>query len=76
MIHSPKLIVVANGEHQTGVGFTLGETIRFEGLEFIADRFSSLSLSPEGKDLSVVFMGMVHSGGANSLVSKQPSRPS
>jgi hypothetical protein len=31
-------------------------------LEFITDCFDSLSLSPEGNDSSVVFVGMVHSG--------------
>jgi hypothetical protein len=35
MVHSPKLIIVANGEHQTSGGLTLGESIRFGSLEFI-----------------------------------------
>jgi hypothetical protein len=61
MVHSPKPTIVADGNHHNGVGFILGETICFGSLEFITDRFSSLSLSPEGNDLGVVFMGMVHS---------------
>jgi hypothetical protein len=45
-----------------GTGFALGETIRFGSLEFIANHFSSMGLSPEGNDLGTVFVGMVHSG--------------
>jgi hypothetical protein len=36
MVHSLKLAIVANDEHQACDGFTLGETIRFGSLEFIA----------------------------------------
>jgi hypothetical protein len=32
------------------------------GLEFITNRFDSLSLSPEGNDSGAVFVGIVHSG--------------
>jgi hypothetical protein len=56
IIHSPKLAVIANGEYQTSVGFALGETICFESLKFITDRFGNLSLSPEGNDSGNVFM--------------------
>jgi hypothetical protein len=61
MIQLAKLFVV-NDEHQTDVGFTLDETICFGSLEFIADCFGNLSLSPEGNDSGTVFVGMVHSG--------------
>jgi hypothetical protein len=62
MVYSPKLTFVANGNNSTGVGLTLGKTIRFGSLEFTADRFSNLSLYPVGNDLGVIFVGMVHSG--------------
>jgi hypothetical protein len=61
MAHSPKPIIIANGNTLTGVGFTLGETIRFGSLEFIADHFGVLSRSSEVNDSDIVFMGMVHS---------------
>jgi hypothetical protein len=62
MVHSLKPIVVANGNNLTDVGFTLSKTIRFGSLEFIVDRFGDQSLSPEGNDSCVIFVGMVHSG--------------
>jgi hypothetical protein len=46
----------------TSVEFTSGKTIRFGSFEFIADRFGDLSLSPEGNDSGVIFVGMIHSG--------------
>jgi hypothetical protein len=58
---SPKLTIVANSEHQTGDGFALAETIRFGRLEFITVSFGDMSLSPEGNDSSVIFVGLVHS---------------
>jgi hypothetical protein len=60
MVHSLKHTVINGGNHQTGIGFALGETIHFGSLEFITDLFSNLSLSPEGNDSGSVFMGMVH----------------
>jgi hypothetical protein len=47
MLHSLESIVVVDGNHQS--------------MEFIADRFGCLSLSPNRKDSSDVFVGMVHS---------------
>jgi hypothetical protein len=61
MLHSQKLTTVTNSNHQTSVGFILGETIYFWRLEFITDRFANLSLSPEGNDSGAISMGMVHS---------------
>jgi hypothetical protein len=58
---SPKLTIVANGEHQTGDGFALAETIRFGRLEFITVCFGDMSLSPKGNDSDIIFVGMVHS---------------
>jgi hypothetical protein len=60
---------VLSSEHVNGsftethcVEFTWGETIHFGSLEFITNRFDTLSLSPEGNDLGVMFMEMVHNG--------------
>jgi hypothetical protein len=40
------LVVAADSERLLCGGFSLGETIHFESLEFIADCFDGLSLSP------------------------------
>jgi hypothetical protein len=49
IVHSPKLTIIADSNCKTDIGFVLGETIRFRSLEFIADCYSSLSLSlPRG----------------------------
>jgi hypothetical protein len=57
MVHSPKLTAIIDDGHQN----SLGKTICFESLEFIADRVGSLSLSTEGNDSGAVFVGMTHS---------------
>jgi hypothetical protein len=62
MIHSSTLAITTNSEHLTYSVFSLGETIHFGSFEFIANCFSSLSLSPKGNDSGAVFMGMTHSG--------------
>jgi hypothetical protein len=62
MVHSLTLAVTIDGEHLTCGGFSLGEIVRFRSLEFIADCFNSLSLSPKGSNSSVVFMGTTRSG--------------
>jgi hypothetical protein len=46
----------------TSIGLTLDETICFESLVFITDRFGNLSLSPEGNDSGIILVRMVHSG--------------
>jgi hypothetical protein len=43
-------------------GFSLGKIVCFRGLEFIADCFGDLSLSPKGSNSGVVFMGSTCSG--------------
>jgi hypothetical protein len=62
MVHSLRLTIVTDDNHQVGIGFTLGETRHFGSLEFIADHFSNLSLSPEWNDSGAAFVGMAHSG--------------
>jgi hypothetical protein len=52
IVYSPKPTIIADGQHQTGDSFTLGETIHFGNLEFIVKRFGSLSLSDEGNTSS------------------------
>jgi hypothetical protein len=54
--------VAANDEHPTCGGFSLGETIRFGSLEFIADRLSGLSLSPMGDGSDAVAMDSAREG--------------
>jgi hypothetical protein len=61
MVHSPKLAIVTDGKHQTSVSFTLAKTIHFGSLQFITNRFGSLSLSTEGNDSGAFFVGMTHS---------------
>jgi hypothetical protein len=46
MVPSSALAVAADGERLSCGGFSLGETIRFESLEFITDRFDGLSPPP------------------------------
>jgi hypothetical protein len=61
MVHSLTLAITIDGEHLTCGGFSLGETVRFGSLEFIADCFGGLSLSPKGSDSGTVLMGTMHS---------------
>jgi hypothetical protein len=46
MVPSSALTISANGEHLMCGGFSLGETIHFGSLQFIADYFGGLSLPP------------------------------
>jgi hypothetical protein len=50
MVHSSTLTITTDGEHLTCTGLSLDETIRIGRLEFIANGFGSLSLSPKGWD--------------------------
>jgi hypothetical protein len=47
--------------------FSLGETIRFESLEFVTDRFGGLSLSPMGNGSDTIIMGSAHGRPPSSL---------
>jgi hypothetical protein len=55
-------VVITDDSNFLGIKHTWGETIHFRNVEFIADRFDNLSLSPEGNDSGTIFMGMAHSG--------------
>jgi hypothetical protein len=46
MVPSSVFVPITRGEHSPSDGFPLGKTISFGRLEFIADRFNSLSLPP------------------------------
>jgi hypothetical protein len=59
MVHSPESTVFGDGHHQADVGFASGGTIHLGSLASIANRFGSLSLSPEGNDSCVIFTGVV-----------------
>jgi hypothetical protein len=56
MVHSSALAVSIDNAHLSCGGFSQGETICFVSLEFIADCFSGLSLSPRRNDSGAAFM--------------------
>jgi hypothetical protein len=62
MVHSSTLASTTDSEHLTYGGFSLGETVRFESLEFITDCFGSPSLSTKGSDSGAVFIGTTYGG--------------
>jgi hypothetical protein len=62
IVHSSMLADTTDGELLMCGGFSLGETVHFESLKFIANCFSNLSLSPKGSDSGAIFMGMTCSG--------------
>jgi hypothetical protein len=62
MVHTSTLAVITDGKCLTYGGLSLGETVCFRSLKFIADYFGSLSLSPKGNDSGTVFVGMIHVG--------------
>jgi hypothetical protein len=47
-------------------GFYLGETVHLGNLEFIADYFGSLNISPRRGDSGTTFMGSTHSGASSA----------
>jgi hypothetical protein len=61
MVHSSALTISTDGERWTCSGFSLREITGFGSLEFIADCFGGLSLSPMRNDLGAAFMGLTHS---------------
>jgi hypothetical protein len=62
MVPSFVLVVVADGEHLTCGGFSLGKTIHLGSFEFITDYFDGLSLSPRRGDSGATFMGSTRNG--------------
>jgi hypothetical protein len=62
MVSSSAIIVAANSERLMCSGFYLGETVCLGNFEFIADYFSSLSLSLRRGDVGTAFMGSTRSG--------------
>jgi hypothetical protein len=62
MVHSSTFAITTDGERLTYGGFSHGETVHFENLEFIASYFGSLSLSSKGSDSGDIFVGMAHNG--------------
>jgi hypothetical protein len=67
MVPSSGITVTVDGERLTCGGFSLGETICFGSLEFIADFFGGLclSLGREGSDATVI--GATHNGPPSPL---------
>jgi hypothetical protein len=59
MVTSLKPSFIANGNNSTGISLAPGATICFGSLEFIVDGFDRLSLSPDERDSSAIFVGMV-----------------
>jgi hypothetical protein len=62
LVHSSTLVVTTDGERLTCGGFSLDETVRFGILEFIADYFSGMCLSPKESDSGAIFRSTTHSG--------------
>jgi hypothetical protein len=61
LVHSSALTISADGERLTCGGFSLSEAVHSGSLEFIAEHFGGLSLSPMRNDLGGTFMGSTHS---------------
>jgi hypothetical protein len=61
MVPSSALAITTDGDCLTCGGFSLGETVHLGSIEFVADYFGSLSLSPRRGDLGPTFMGSTHS---------------
>jgi hypothetical protein len=62
MVYSLKLTFVVDDNNLTDVGLTPSKTIYLGSLDFTADYFGNLGLSPEGNDSGTLFIGMVHNG--------------
>jgi hypothetical protein len=62
MVPSSAFVPIIGGKRSSGDGFPLGKTICFGSLEFVTDRFSSLSLSPLGGGSGAIIMGLARGG--------------
>jgi hypothetical protein len=60
MVPSSAFITATGGERSPCEGFSLGETICFRSIEFIAYHFGGLSLSPFGDGSSAIVTGSTH----------------
>jgi hypothetical protein len=67
MVHSSTLIVSADSERLTCGGFSLSEIVPHGSLEFIADCFCDLSLSPMRNNSGAAFMGSTNNGSSSLL---------
>jgi hypothetical protein len=67
MVTSSALAITGDSEHLSCGGFSLDETIHFGSLEFIADYFGGLSLSPWRDCLDAAVMGSTCSGPPSPL---------
>jgi hypothetical protein len=62
MVPSSVITIAIDGERLTCDGFSLDKTVHLGNFEFIADYFSSLSLSPKRGAAGVAFMGSTLNG--------------
>jgi hypothetical protein len=67
MVPSSALVVAVGGERLSCGGFSLSKTIFFGSLEFIIDRFGSLSLSPMGDISDTIIKGLALGGPPSPL---------
>jgi hypothetical protein len=67
MVHSSTLVVSADSERLTCGGFSLSEIVPHGSLEFIADCFCDLSLSPMRNNSGAAFMGATNNGSLSLL---------
>jgi hypothetical protein len=57
IVPSMAFIAATSGEHSPCEGFSIGETVHFECLEFVTNRFGSLSLSTLGDGSGTIITG-------------------
>jgi hypothetical protein len=67
MVPSSVLAVVADGEHISCGGFSLGKIIHFGSFEFITDRFGGMSPSPMVDGSDSIIMGSARGGPPSPL---------